>query len=192
MKITGGSVQCSVLRLAVDNLGNRYQDFQRHVWTIGQTATPIGANIQNFDGTWSINGNGWVGTRNWSMKASMVPVQLTVRIENDGLVHLNRATNAITGGTLTDSATPNTTGLAPEHRWIAPGIGLTWDPNLKTPSINNGWRVLPLLRLTRRPWLGLFSWVGAFSEQDTDGGSAHAQPQMSVNNTAWWHWEVYF
>jgi hypothetical protein len=197
MNITGGYVQCLVLRLAVDQQGNRYRDFQRHEWNIGQTAKPIDTSIQNFNGTWSITGNGWVGTRSWSMSASMVPVPFTVRIESDGLVHLRRGTSAITGGTLTDSATPNQTppAQAPEHAWIGPGLannGLTWDPNLTAKSINNGWRYINLLRSTRSFQFGLFTRVGAFVDKDIDNNSAHAQPQMSVSNTAWWHFEVYF
>jgi len=125
----------------------------------------------------------------------MVLVPMTVRIEGDGLVHLRRASNPTTDGALTDSAIPNQTGKAPEHAWVGPGTltnGLTWDPNLNAKSINNGWTYIPLIRWTRSVQFGVFRRLGAFEDKDIDMGSVYAEPQMSVSNTAWWHFEVYF
>jgi hypothetical protein len=72
MNITGGYVQCLVLRSAIDNQNKPCRDLQRHQWNItGQSAT-IDTGTQNkFDAIWSLTGNGWDDTRNWSMNVGI-------------------------------------------------------------------------------------------------------------------------
>jgi hypothetical protein len=201
MIITSGSIVCTVVRNSKDSNGNPYQDTQTHIWNITGRSMPIDSQIQQISGTWSVTQNGSVGSRSWSANAMMVPVSFTARIWSDGLVHLSRSTLPITGGTRTDSAAPP--GQPTEHAWKNGINGLIWDPNLTAPSFNNGgWGLYsnsipyytynPPTHFRMLHADGPFIRVGAFKETDVDSNSAYAQPQISVNNTAWWHWEIYF